>query len=93
MDNKKFNLVSVQDAVTLLNEAVFADRETMQELVEHRIVCTLELAYHPTIQVSAKNEVGLLGILNGIFGLNATQEGYIRAVYQDDNLVRFEVGE
>lgn len=91
MDSQKFNCVCVQDAVTLLNEATHADRETMQELIEHRIVCNLDLAYHPTIQVNDKLEVGLLGIINGIFGLNASLEGYVRAVYQDDILVRFEV--
>lgn len=72
--------VTVLDALALLNEAVDLDHEAMRALCEGRVPCNEDLARHPTIQVSscqsakstAKSayRVGLIGILNGLFGID-----------------------
>lgn len=79
-----------RDVVRLLNEAVKVDRQAVQDLIECRVPCNKGLADHPTIQVSAFDEqtgeptpgeykVGLLGILNGLFGTDCEGWGFITA--------------
>lgn len=63
-----------QTIVDLLNQAVKADPSAMHALVVNRVPCTDALADHPTIVVDDEGtpgypHVGLLGILNGITGL------------------------
>ena len=85
--------VTIDEAINLLNEAVRADRQAMHQLVETRTICNSELAKHPTIQVVAgtgPRTVGILGILNGLFGVDEESWGPISAVYADDGrLTRF----
>lgn len=83
--------ITAYDAVDLLNQALFDDREAITKLFEHRVSCNEALAYHPTIQVKEDNTVGFLGLLNGIFGVNESQIGHICAVYEDGKLTRFAV--
>lgn len=71
--------VTVHQAVRLLNEALRLEPKAISDLVRHRVQFTSrELADHPTIQVGVVGEyheggdntydVGMVGILNGIFG-------------------------
>lgn len=84
----KLPSVTAQDAVTLLNEALAADRMAVDVLINFRINCNQQLAFHPTIQVSADNRVGLLGLINGIFGLNENTQ-LVCAVYEGTRLIKF----
>lgn len=79
-----------EDVVNLLNEAVKLDPQAMYALVEARVPCNEALADHPTIQVSAYDEqtgkptpgqfrVGILGLLNGLFGTDSVGWGFITA--------------
>lgn len=64
--------ITPDEAIELLNSAIKADKEAINNLVNSRVACNLELAEHPTIQVGCdieECEVGLLGILNGLFGI------------------------
>ena len=66
--------VSVDHAVKVLNEALEMHHDAMLELINFRVPCNEELSNHPTIQVRAydmdvKYSVGILGIINGIFGI------------------------
>jgi hypothetical protein len=90
--------VTLDRAVELLNEALKLDHDTIEALVEYRVGCNKDLAEHPTIQVgldATKKSgfiVGMLGILNGLFGASS-QGGGIRAIYDDKaktKLLRFE---
>ena len=76
---------SVDDTIKLLNGALELDRETIQRLVDTRLTCNNSLVNHATIQVSYYNgeryTVGLLGILNGLFGADTKGNGAIAAVY------------
>ncbi len=68
--------VSVDEVIKLLNEALQLDQIAMSRLCANRVKCNEYFAKHKTIQVGivAKSkpieyEVGLLGILNGLFGI------------------------
>lgn len=70
-------ITSIDDAVALLNEALRLEPRAISDLVRARAEFTsCELADHPTIQVGVKTnvvgeqafDVGLVGLLNGIFG-------------------------
>lgn len=87
--------VTIDEVLDLLNEACMLDLEAMNALVNARVDCNKELADHPTIQVRAfKDEgfqVGLIGILNGIFGISEDGVGAIAGMFDDDrNLISFK---
>ncbi len=74
--------VSLGQAVILLNELVKAGPETMKALLEARVPCAENLARHPSVQVLMKDGrpmVGLLGVLNGLFGKGADGQAQIIA--------------
>lgn len=60
--------VTIEETIALLNSALETDREAISSLIEHRVPCSDAMAEHPTIQVSPNQTVGLLGIINGLFG-------------------------
>lgn len=76
--------------ILVLNELVGVDRKALETLIEFRVPCDEFLADHPTVQVSVSGEgeakscqVGLLGILNGLVGVQEDGWGYITAVFDD----------
>lgn len=88
--------ISFQHAIVLLNELVQLDPLAAHALIEQRVPCNGALADHPTVQVVQSEEegtyaVGLLGILNGLFGTDAEGWDIVAAVFDDQGqLVRFE---
>jgi hypothetical protein len=69
--------VTIDDVIELLNDALEKDSEAIHNLATNRVSCNEELADHPTIQIGAKDNqytVGIIGILNGIFGI--AEDGY-----------------
>lgn len=85
--------VTVDEAITLLNEAVQRDPDAIETLLESHVPCNALLAQHPTIQcwlVDRKPRVGLLGILNGLFGVDEYRYGPIMSVHDGaGRLLRF----
>ena len=80
--------VSIDEVIDLLNGAIESDRSAMQNLANARVQCNEELSLHETIQVGVvdgKFRVGLIGILNGIFGMNEEGCGPIGFQFNDDN--------
>lgn len=76
------NYVCIQDALDLLNEALSIDRKAITDLINHRVPCNDGLADHDAIQVDCSNNqqrVGILGIINGIFGIDKDNRGPIAA--------------
>lgn len=76
--------VTLDEVLAVLNSALRADPDAMKALVETRIECNEALSNHPTIQAGAyhapgKFHVGLLGILNGLFGIDEQGWGAIAA--------------
>lgn len=100
------NLLAIRDAVRVLNEALAADPEAVNRLFNHRVRVNGALTLHPTIQVvslSVKdarpedtgearvNTLGVLGLINGLFGVDVDGWGYIVSVHDDNDMIlRFE---
>jgi hypothetical protein len=78
-------VISVEDVLAVLNEAVRLDKEGMKRLLETRVECNESLSKHESIQVlgypGGPYRVGLLGMLNGLFGTSETGFGIISATY------------
>lgn len=88
---------TVQQAVDLLNEALEIDREAIETLFSQRVAASKALGEHPTIQIlthpGGERTLGVLGLLNGIFGVDAEQWGFIASCHDDetDRLIKFIV--
>lgn len=86
----------VDKAIQVLNEALEQDSNAIHALIRHRVVCNAALADHRSIQVGQYTDsklfhVGLLGIINGIFGITPTGRGLIEMVVDDDGtILRFQ---
>jgi len=90
-----------QDVVDLLNDCFKRDPQAINALIANRVLCNGALADHPTVQVRMETHeggytyrVGLLGMLNGIFGVDDDGQGAI-VMYIDDagKLIGFGVME
>jgi len=99
IDDPRGRAETAQQVVDLLNEAARLDPEAVLELINARVPCNEALNAHPTIQTGPRrgidprhdkrNEVGLLGILNGIFGTFEDGRGCIVATLHDDRRLSF----
>lgn len=87
--------VTIQETVDFLNDLLNIDSTAISSLFSVRIACNKELADHETVQVGAlsKNffQVGMVGILNGLFGIDQYGWGHISADYEDGKVIRFRV--
>ena len=75
---------SIDHAIGVLNEALKLDAGAMHRLVETRVPCNAALGNHPSIQVgagAAGEGVGVLGLINGIFGADELGHGAIVAAF------------
>jgi hypothetical protein len=85
--------VTVDDAIAFLNEVLALDPAAVSSLFKQRVPCKVALAQHPTVQVRGEftpteaYDVGPLGILNGLFGVDHRSYGFIAAVFEDDGLI------
>jgi hypothetical protein len=88
------------ELIEFLNSLLAIDPYAIAALVGAHVACNRELADHPTVQVGGHGSdkfirpgefrVGLLGILNGYCGVDVNGVGPICAVFDDEQLVRFE---
>lgn len=86
------NREAIDQAISVLNRIHRADSRVLPALITHRVPCNNWVAADPTVQVgvvgvvggSVMYEVGLLGIINGLFGVDENKYGYITA-YCDEN--------
>lgn len=74
--------ITVQDACDLLNEYLSLDYPSCSRLITHRVNCNKAISDHPTIQTKdfpgrSKWRVGVLGLLNGMFGADDNSVGAI----------------
>jgi len=80
--------ITIDDAINFLNELIALDEDAMTELVNQRVICNEGVAFHPTVQVGINENreyiVGIVGILNGLFGINTNKYGYITFVFGDN---------
>lgn len=78
------NEVTPERAIEILNELYEADPQALNELCNARVSANEKLARHPTCQVGLRYDgpgyrVGILGILNAIFGASEKGNGFIAA--------------
>lgn len=82
--------ITADHAVDILNELLALDPVALTALVERRWACNEALADHPTCQV-VKNpqglSVGLLGVLNALFGADDEGRGQLCIVNDADGSI------
>ena len=67
--------ITPQDVCDLLNELLRLDPKCILTLIAHREPCNDSISEHPTVQVQPDtssdhtSQVGILGIINGMFGV------------------------
>ena len=83
----------VQYAVEVLNSALEADPRAIETLIGLRVPVNVELRDHPTIQVSSVpyqgSMMGLLGILEGIFGIDEEGMGAIEMEVDEQGWIQY----
>jgi len=74
---------NINEALVFLNQLIQRDAEAIRALILTKVPCTQALAEHPTVQVCKHSdgtyEVGLLGILNGMFSTRSPSRQYVIA--------------
>lgn len=93
--------VTPEQAVQILNEALGADPAAINTMFKHRTKCNEKLANHKRIQVRAYPlegdpgipNVGVLGLLNGIFGIKPSGYGFIQTELEGEQIVRFSIND
>ena len=84
--------IDLQNVIDYLNGLLKADRRALQELVSTKVKCNENLAFHPTVQVIVTGpdqyETGVLGVLNGLFGIDEKGDSYIMAVLSADGVLK-----
>lgn len=76
-------------AVAVLNSALEADRAAVSKLFAYRVECNAALRDHPTIQVGGGDkysDVGVMGVINGLFGILPDGWGLIEAVWNTEGV-------
>jgi len=84
--------ISIDELIIFLNELIKIDKQAIHKLIKFRTPCNEALANHESVQVAVDFfgfEVGLLGILNGMFGTDEDKYGAITAVFDETGLINF----
>jgi hypothetical protein len=84
-----YNTVTPDQAIEFLNGLLKTDPKALRALIDFRTPCNEKMAQHPTVQVHAdtKNgpyKVGILGLLNGMFGVDEAGWGPIVMITDRD---------
>jgi len=82
--------ITIDEVITLLNELIALDKSAVAALLANRVPCNKALADHPTVQVGLQNDVGMLGVINGLFGVDDDGLGAICYESQHGDLIKFK---
>jgi len=80
------NIELAQKIINILNELLELDRPAVGALIANRVPCNQDFANHPNVLVWPQNNgfhIGILGLLNGICGLEIDNNGLIEAVFEE----------
>jgi hypothetical protein len=82
-------------AILILNKLLAVDPTVIRQMMDFRLPCSQALADDPTIQVALREDgayaVGLVGIINGLLGIDDRGYGPITGFVEDDGVIsRFE---
>lgn len=85
----------IKKVISFLNSLLVIDRKAIETLLNVKVLCNKQLGEHETVQTYNLGNgdycVGLLGLLNGLFGLDKWNRGPIIAVFDNcNNLIGFK---
>jgi len=87
--------IKIDEVVAFLNGMLMCDEVATNALFSMRIPCNQEMAEHKTVQVGSLGKtfpiVGMIGILNGLFGIDKDGWGKISADYDDGKITQFRL--
>ena len=93
MTDQKVPPDAVEQALQVLNEALALEPEAISDLMFHRVRIGRELADHQTIQCRPSGpdsyEVSALGLINGLFGADENDWGFIYTCGDTDTNLRW----
>lgn len=79
------NSTTIDEVIAYLNDLLERDQVALRALVDNRVPCNNKFAQHETVQVYKATEesslVGMLGVINGMFGIDENGYGPIAALY------------
>lgn len=86
--------ITPRDVCDLLNEMLKLDPDCVNSLILGRSFCNEKIAKHKTIQVlhnkkTKQNFVGLMGVINGFFGIDTDGMGAIAFIFNNGHVERF----
>jgi hypothetical protein len=92
MATYKYDIFVATQAVNILNEAMRSDPRAIRALFTvHREPCNEKLAKHSTIQIRQDGDslysIGVLGLVNGLLGVDESGNGPICALIEDDGSI------
>lgn len=89
--------ITIDEALEVLNRALKADPVAMTALFGHRVGCNKKLGEDPEVQcwdfkkmTHEEYDVGVMGIINGLFGVDKNNIGSICALWNDGCLLAFK---
>jgi len=83
--------VKPKEVIAYLNRLLKTDRLAIETLFNIRVLCNDRMAKHPTVQVgkfSQKYAVGIIGIVNGMFGVDSNKWGCIAMDLNKSNKIK-----
>jgi hypothetical protein len=85
--------VTIKEMVDFLNELLEYDSYAISALFSTRIMCNRHLAGHESVQVGQLGkdafQVGMVGVLNGLFGSDEYGWGHFGVNYDDGKIIEF----
>ena len=85
--------ITLTETIDILNSALLADQKAVTELFFDRKKCNVYMANHETIQcgmIKGEYYVGVLGLLNGMFGIDENGYGAIMMVIEEGKITKFK---
>lgn len=83
--------IKPKEVIVYLNNLLKIDRLAIEILFNIRVLCNGRLAKHPTVQVgkfSSRYAVGIVGIINGMFGVDGNEWGCIAIDLSKNNKIK-----
>ncbi|MDO8640823.1 MAG: hypothetical protein Q7R33_04715 [Nitrosarchaeum sp.] len=86
--------ITAKQVCNTLNELLKLDPKCAHDLVSYRTKCNKAVADHPTIQVQQFMvdkfpKIGIIGLINGMFGIRNDGMGAICFEIQNGKILRF----
>lgn len=82
--------ITAEDMCDIINELIHLDLKCANKLFSTRVSCNRDIAKHEAIQVNLDDNlnptVGIIGLLNGMFGAKKDGSGIIVLAVDTDNI-------